>query len=279
MNAVQTSLPPVPRRTGFSWSQTRELLRQLTVREISETVKGSALGLLWLVLNPLLMMALYVVVFGVLFGGSFGQVENESPLAFAAGVYIGLSTVALVNETLARSTNTFTRHTNLVKRVVFPLVLLPLVQVLGSGFKFAVNALLWLTFSVIVGGFFGPEVLWLPLILLPLFVLTLALSFLISALSVYFRDIQQVTGVFTQIIFWSSGVFYSSIRVMEHPPIWTILKWNPFFITIENIRSVTLWGISPDFSQITYLYVLGVFALALGVCVFHRLKGGFADFL
>ncbi len=279
MTTPQTTDAPPSTGAPFPWAQTRELLRQLTVREIAETVKGSALGVLWLVLNPLLMMALYVVVFGVLFGGSFDRVDDESPLAFAAGVYIGLSTVGLVNETLAKSTATLTRNANLVKRVVFPLALLPTVQVLGSGFKFAVNAVLWLTFSALVGGMFGIHILLLPVILLPLFALTLGLALFVSALSVYFRDIQQVISVFTQIIFWSSGVFFSSVRVMEHPPLWSILKWNPFFLTIENIRAVTLWGLPPDFAQLAYLYALSAVALALGAFVFSRLKAGFADFL
>lgn len=279
MNTPQTNAPPPNAGAPFPWAQTRELLRQLTVREVAETVKGSALGLVWLVLNPLLMMGLYVIVFGVLFGGSFDHVENESPLAFAAGVYIGLSTVALVNETLAKSTSTLTRNANLVKRVVFPLALLPAVQVLGSGFKFAVNAVLWLVFSAVVGGVFGAYILLLPVILLPFFALTLGLALFFSALSVYFRDIQQVTGVFTQIIFWSSGVFFSSVRVMEHPPLWSVLKWNPFFLTIENIRAVTLWGLPPNTAHLAYLYAVGALALALGAFVFSRLKAGFADFL
>jgi lipopolysaccharide transport system permease protein len=279
MTTPQPTAPSPTAGAPFQWEQTRELLRQLTVREIAETVKGSALGILWLVLNPLLMMALYVIVFGVLFGGSFDRVENESPLAFAAGVYIGLSTVALINETLSRSTATITRNANLVKKVVFPLGVLPAVQVLGSGFRFGVNAILWLTFSALVGETVGIYVLLLPVILFPLFALAFGLALLISALSVYFRDIQQVTSVFTQVIFWSSGVFFSSVRVMEHPPLWAILKWNPFFLIIENTRAVTLWGLLPSLGQLIYLYALSALCLALGAFVFSRLKAGFADFL
>lgn len=277
VNAAVTGAGHVSAHRVAEFKRSLELLRQLWLREIEETVKGSALGWIWLVLNPLLMMALYVVVFGVLFGGSFGHVENESPLAFAVGVYIGLSVVGLVNETIGRSTATIQRSTNLVKKVVFPLVLLPTVQVLGSAFKFAVNSLLWLTMAAFVGTVLTWQVLWLPVLLVPVVLIALGLGLMVSALSVYFRDIQQVTSVFTQIIFWSSGVFYSAIKVMEHPQIWAFLKWNPFFLVIENTRAVVLWGLSPNLTQIFITYCFALVFFAAGLFVFQRLKHGFAE--
>lgn len=269
-----------PEKAGFiNPVGTGELLRQLVQREIVENIKGSALGVLWLILNPLMMMMLYVVVFGVLFGGSFGKVENESPLAFAVGVYIGLTVVALINETITKSTNTISKSSNLVKKVVFPLQILPLVQVCASTFKFGVNGTLWIAAAILVGSALGPQILLLPLILTPLFMIATGIAFLVSSLSVYFRDIQHLTQFFSQIIFWSSGVFFSSVRVMEHPPLWAVLKWNPIFLTIENVRAVALWGITPNLAQLVYLYLIGVFLFLAGSFVFSRLKAGFADFL
>ena len=265
--------------TASRWTNAGELLRQLTVREVSESIKGSALGVLWLVFNPLLSMGLYLVVFGLLFGGSFGQVENESSISYAIGIYIGLSMVNLINETVGKSTNNMQRNGNLIKKVVFPLEILPVVQVLGTAFKVGVNACLWLIMGFFFGSVLHWEVLYLPLIFLPMLGIALGLSAMISALSVYFRDIQQLTNVITQIVFWSSGVFYSSLKVMEVPQIWAFLKWNPVLLATENIRSIVLWGISPDIAQIGYLYVVAVLCLLAGFTLFSRLKCGFSDFL
>lgn len=264
---------------GSARSHTAELTRQLLVREIAETFKGSSLGLVWLLLNPLLMMALYVVVFGVLFGGRFGHVENESSLAYATGVYIGLTLVGLINETIGKSIFTVQKSANLVKKVVFPLFLLPVVQVLGSTFKFLINACLWLAMAGFVGGALSLYSLYLPLVLLPAFGIALGLGFLISALSVYFRDLQQITGLLTQIIFWSSGVFYSAVKVMEHPQVWAVLRWNPVFLATENIRDVILWSRPPDFAQLGWMYLSSALVLAFGALVFARLRSGFAELI
>jgi lipopolysaccharide transport system permease protein len=265
--------------TASRWTHASELLRQLTVREVSESIKGSALGVLWLVFNPLLSMALYLVVFGMLFGGSFGQVENESSISYAIGIYIGLSMVNLINETVAKATNNLHRHGNLIKKVVFPLELLPVVQVLGTAFKVGVNACLWLIMGLFFGTVLHWDIFYLPLIFLPMLGIALGISAGISALSVYFRDIQQLTNVLSQIVFWSSGVFYSSHKVMAVPQIWAVLKWNPVLLATENIRAIVLWGIPPNLTQIAYLYLVATFCLAIGFILFVRLKSGFSDFL
>jgi len=270
---------PTRPRPPASWARTRELLHQLSVREISESVKGSTLGVLWLVFSPLLSMMLYVIVFGLLFGGSFGQVEDESPLSYAIGIYIGLSVVNLVNETIVKSTNNLFNHSMLIKKVVFPIALLPMVQVTGTAFKLLINTSLWLIMGIFFGSVLGWDILYLPLIFLPLLAMTLGLAALISSLSVYFRDIQQLTQVMTQIVFWSSGVFYSSQKVMQVPQIWAVLKWNPVLLAIENLRDIVLWGLHPSLGQIAYLYLVGAALLAVGFLVFNRLRSGFSDFL
>jgi lipopolysaccharide transport system permease protein len=263
---------PAPLRTHF------ELLRQLVIREIAESVKGSALGLVWLVLSPLLNMGLYVVVFGVLFGGRFGRIDNESPLGFAIGVYIGLTMVNLVNETIGKSTGNIQRNSNLVRKVVFPLELLPAVQVCGTLFKLLVNTALWLVMAAFLGTALSVQSLWLPLIVLPLVAMTLGIAWAVAALSVYFRDIQQLTSLFTQIVFWSSGVFYSSVKVMAVPQVWAFLKFNPVFLAIENIREIVLWGGTPNSTHLVYLWAVGISTLLAGGFLFRRLRPGFADF-
>ena len=109
--------------------------------------------------------------------------------------------------------------------------------------------------------------------------MSLGIGWMISCLSVYFRDIQHLVPVLTQIVFWSSGVFYSTQRVMEYPAIWNILKWNPVLLAIENTRHVVLWHQPVHHNQLIFLWILGITLSLLGWFLFNRLKGGFAEML
>lgn len=256
-----------------------ELYRQLLLREIVESVRGSLMGFLWLVVNPLLNMGLYVVVFGILFRGNFGRGEDESSITYGIGVYVGLTIVNLINDTIGKSTYYLHQNSNLIKRVAFPLNLLPVVQTSAVAFTLGVNCCLWLVFAFLTGTAWFHGMVLLPLILLPVLLIALGLSALISAMSVYLRDIQQLVSFITQIVFWSSGVFFSVGNVLEHPLLWTILKWNPVLLAIENIRNVVLWQQLPYWNQLLYLYLVAGACLFVGFFSFNRLKGGFSDFL
>lgn len=255
------------------------LLWQLFVREITAATKGSALGLVWIVLGPLLSMGLYVIVFGVLFEGSFDKGPIETSIHYAIGVYIGLTGVNLMNDTITRSPNLIESKVNFVKRIVFPLPLLPVVQVAGTTFVWFVNIALWLLVSVLLQALTLNSLIWLPLILLPMLLLALGTAWLVSAVSVYFKDVAHLVPVLTQIIFWSSGVFYSAQRVMEYPPIWNFLRWNPVLLGIENTRQVVLWNEPADLGQLTFLWISGLAVAGFGYLVFHRLKNGFSEML
>lgn len=255
------------------------LLGQLCLRELTETTKGSILGFAWLALGPLLSMALYVLVFGILFGGSFEAGDSETSLHFALGVYIGLSAVNLVNDTIGRSASLIPSRTNFVKRIVFPLELLPLVQLSGTTFKWLINIGLWLIMALALGTLSGQGLAWLPLILPPLLLLSLGLAWAISALSVYFRDIQQLVPLVTQVVFWSSGVFYGAAKLMQHPPAWDILRWNPVLVAIENTRHAVIWQQPVSLEQLAYLWLVGLLAAATGWFLFRRLRAGFAELL
>ena len=263
----------------FESSHTLELYRQLLQRQIAESVRGSVMGFLWLVLNPLLNMGLYVVVFGVLFRGNFGRGEDESSIIYGIGVYAGLTIVNLINDTISKSTYFLHQNSNLIKRVAFPLNLLPLVLTSSVTFTLAVNCCLWLLFALAAGTAWFSGLLLLPVILLPVLLIALGLSAIVSALSVYLRDIQQLVTVATQIVFWSSGVFFSASNVMEHPVLWQVLKWNPVLLTIENTRNVVLWQEFPTWDQVLYLYTIGIITCCIGAIVYDRLKSGFSDFL
>lgn len=260
-------------------SDFRSAFAQLAQREIMESIKGSTLGALWLVLSPLLMMLLYVIVFGVLFGGSFGRIDNESSLAFAIGVFIGLTSVGFINEAIGKAPTLLLRNRNLVKKVIFPIALLPGVQLAGSGFGLLVNTTLFLLMAFLYGGQVSWLMLWLPVMLLPLLLLATGVVYVVSSIAVFFRDMQQVTPVLAQIVFWTSGVFFGAARVMEYPPLWAVLRWNPVLQINENLRSVLLWHASPDWVAWAYSMAVALSFTAFGIFLFKRLSSRFADFL
>lgn len=253
--------------------------KQLVLREVMESIRGSSLGVLWLVLNPLLMMMLYVIVFGVLFGGSFGRVDNESSLSFAIGVFIGLTVVGFMNDSIGKAPMLLLRNRNLVKKVVFPVALLPLVQLAGSSFSLLVNTGLFVLMALFYGGGASLYALLLPLMIMPLLLLAVGCVYLFSAVAVFFRDLQQITPVLTQIIFWTGGVFFGAARVMEYPPLWAVLKWNPVLRSNENIRSVILWNVAPDWSGWLFSFAIALAFTGFAIFLYQRLSERFSDFL
>lgn len=269
----------LPVKSTTNKQNTLSLFWQLCTREVTETTKGSVLGFVWIALGPLLTMALYVVVFGILFGGSFDRGENENSLHYALGVYIGLSAVNFISEAVNSAPFLLPNKTNFVKRIIFPLPMISLVHVVGVSFKWIINLALALAFSIALGCIDWGSLQWLIVIYLPIFLLTLGLGWIISSLSVYFRDFQHVTPVITQIIFWSSGVFYSSIRVMEYPAIWNFLKWNPILLAVENSRHIIIWQQPVNINQLAYLWAIGLVTACIGFFLFRRLKDGFAELI
>ena len=256
------------------------LFWQMLKREITQAIKGSAFGFFWLLLGPILMMALYTVVFGGLFRGSFTGKETETSWHYALGIYVGISLVGFFNEIVTRASTLIRTNENLVKKVVFPLELLPLVLTSSIGFKLVVNLLLCLPFAIAINHSASLSLIWVyPAIICICAVTGLGLSMLVSSVTVYIRDFQHVTPVITQVIFWTSGIFYSLEQSQDIPVIWQFLQWNPFIHLIDYIRKSLLWQAAPSPENLYYPSLFAAVALLLGVFFFKRLKKGFADLI
>lgn len=255
----------------------RQLLVRFTRRYIERQTKGSWLGLLWLLLNPLLMLGLYSVVFGVIMGSSFGVAENPGPYDFPLGIFIGLTVLGLVTETMGQSSNLILASENLVKKVVFPIHLLPVALVGSIFFKTLMSGLLAFLFLLLLTDGLGPQALYFPLILLPMVLFALGLSWLLSALGVYFRDSQQLMGFLSTALFYSSAVFYPARGIPE--PIYAWLKYNPVLQAVELSRDVLLWNIALEPDKLLYLYLSGIGMSIIGFLSFQGLRNGFADVL
>ncbi|MES1180990.1 MAG: ABC transporter permease, partial [Verrucomicrobiota bacterium] len=255
----------------------RELARQFTLRQIELRHKGSHLGLFWSLLNPLLMLGLYLFVFGYILGGRFGVSPHETRADFALGIFIGLSIVHLLAEVIGSSPSNIVAQPNFVKKVVFPLEILPLASVGASVFHFLISIGLVMFGIVIFGPGLSWAALWVPVIVLPVVLTALGMAWFISALGVFFRDIGQITQFLTVVLMYASAVFYSAHRL---PPIaWMFLRFNPLLHAIELTRNALLWHLPISGLHLLFLYVCGVLWFAAGHAFFVRLKPAFADVL
>lgn len=258
----------------------KTLFLQMLKREITQTTKGSAFGFLWLILGPILMMVLYTAVFGGVLKGSFKEGASDSSLNYALGIYIGISLVNFFNESVTRSANLIRTNENLVKKVVFPLETLPLVLTFSTGFKLIVNLLLCFFAAVALNQSINLSLLWIyPAVISISVVLGVGLSMWISSVTVYIRDFEHITPVLTQVIFWTSGIFYSLESVQEVPVLWMFLQWNPFIYLIDFLRKAVLWGMPSAPVTLLYPALVAVFTLLIGYYFFSRLKKWFPDLI
>lgn len=256
----------------------RELLWQFIVRNIQMRHKGSMLGIVWAILNPLLTLTVYVFVFGFVFGGSFGVVESESRWDYGLGIFLGLAIFQMVAETIVVAPNLITTQPNFVKKVVFPLEILPAALVGSAAFHMLIT-LTMVAIGVMLGGHpLTVHALQLPLILLPILAFCLGLAWLFAALGVFFRDLGQVVGALATALMFASAIFYPAIRVETEAPVaWLFLKYNPLLHTVEMAREAVLWAQPVSWTTLGWLYVSGGLTASIGFAVFVRLKRAFAD--
>jgi len=256
--------------------QHRELLWQFTQRNVELRHKGSHLGLVWSFLNPLLMLGLYVMVFGYIFGGRFGVLADESRAEYALGVFLGLTIFHFLSEILGLAPTLIVGNPNFVKKVVFPLEILPAAAVGAALFHMLISLGLVLIGLAIFGVQFTFNLCWIPIILLPIILLGLGFAWFFAAIGVFFRDISQVIQFISMVLMWASGIFYSADK---YPAAWTYLRLNPILHGIDMIRDVTLWHRPLPYIHLLYLYLCGFGVCYLGYLAFRRTKPAFADVL
>jgi lipopolysaccharide transport system permease protein len=254
----------------------RDLWWQFTTRAIEMRHRGSYLGFIWAVLNPLLMAALYVTVFGVIFQRKFGVTPDETAADYAIGVFLGLILFHVVTETISAAPSCIVGQPNLVKKVVFPLAVLPLAQLGSLWFHALISLALFVLASFVLGhGVSLSGIIWLPVILLPHLLLTLGLGWFLASTGVFFRDIAQVMPLFAQVLLYSSAVFFAPLSIP--PALWAVLKWNPVLHTIDLSRHVLLWEMPPNLSHLTYTWICGIVMFSGGLLLFRATKRFFPE--
>lgn len=253
----------------------RQLLFQLVRRDIAGRYRGSMFGTVWAFLNPLLMLSVYTVVFGVFFRSRWAGSSNS--LEFSVVLFSGLIIFNFFSECLNRAPTLISGNVNYVKKVQFPLELLPWMLVGTSLFHAAVSLVVWVAFSAFVYGTIHWTIVFLPLIFVPLILIAVGVCWIISSLGVYLRDIGQVIGVATSVLMFLSPIFYAIESLPRRFQI--LLQINPLTFVIEQARQAMIGGKLPDFAMLA-AYTVGslLFAWA-SLAWFQRARDGFADVL
>jgi lipopolysaccharide transport system permease protein len=266
---------PVAIITSF-WLN-RQLIWQMTKRDVIGRYRGSVMGLSWSFFNPILMLAVYTFVFSVVFKARWSESGENSKTEFAIILFAGLIVHGMFAECVNRAPGLILSNVNYVKKVVFPLEILPWVTMGSALFHAAINIVVLLIFYGVINFSLNWTFVFLPLVLAPLMLITMGATWFLAATGVYLRDIGQTTGIITAIMMFLSPVFYPISALPEIYQRW--LHLNPLTFIIEQTRNVLIWGRTPDMKGIGLYAVVSLMVAWIGYIWFQKTRRGFADVL
>jgi lipopolysaccharide transport system permease protein len=276
MNAHQDpSSSPAAMFTSL-W-RNRHLIWQLTQREVAARYRGSIIGIAWSFINPILMLTVYTFVFSVVFKARWRTTGSESRADFALILFAGLIVFGLFSEVVNYAPRQIVSNPNYVKKVVFPLEILSWVSLGSVLFQSLVSMSVLLLAQLLINQSLPWTVVLFPLVLLPLIFASLGTAWFLAALSVYIRDISQITAVLTTVLMFLSAIFYPLSALPEGYQAW--LRLNPLAVIIAESRKVLLFGSLPDWSWLGIAMAMGLGIAFAGFWWFQKTRKGFADVL
>lgn len=255
----------------------RTMIVQFALRELTARNKGTLLGLAWTFLHPLLMLAVYTFVFAVVWQARWGDADgNANHALFATSVFCGLIVYDVFGSTVAAAPSLVVSQPNYVKKVIFPLEVLPLAQLGASLCVCGVSVIILVAGNLLLAGSVSPTIWLFPAVLAPLLCLAAGVAWFLAALGVFLRDLKQlVVGVLVPVLFFVTPIFYPPERVPESFR-W-IIAVNPLAAIVDNARRTLLYGQWPDWHSLGLSTLAGVVALQLGYAFFMKGKRSFAD--
>jgi lipopolysaccharide transport system permease protein len=268
------STGPLVVRLGSTWRH-RQLLRRMAERDLRQRYVGSALGFAWAVLNPLLFVSIYAIIFTFIFGG---RLSPGAPTAqYALYVVTGLLPWVSFSEVATRSTQAMGEYRNLVKYVVFPVQILPLTSLYATAFSQLVGLAAVLVFAVLVRGGLDPTVLLLPLVLLFQFVFLAGVAWFLGAVGAVFRDVKEILQVLLMIGMFLTPIFY--VETLLPRPLRLLILLNPLTHLVRLYRDVLLGvGLQHPESFVTF-GLMSLVLLLLGFLAFERTRLFLSDIL
>jgi lipopolysaccharide transport system permease protein len=257
----------------FALPRHRYLLGQLVRRDVLLRYRGAMFGVAWIFLAPLLMLAIFAFVFGHIFGARWPQQPDGLP--FWLILYIGLIVFNLFAETVARAPAAVRGQPSYVKKIIFPVEILPLVP-LGAGLVHAAFNLLLLAAALAWTGHLGAGLLLFPLLVVPVLLLALGLAWFLAAWGVFIKDMSQIVPLFVQMLLFLSPVFYPASAVP--PLLQPLYRLNPIGAVIEAVRAAVL-GLAVDWATWLAALAAGLVIALLGLMFFTHARDEFADAL
>ncbi|RDJ00442.1 ABC transporter permease [Dyella solisilvae] len=273
-HSAQASSPLAMART--IWAH-RALIWQMTTREVLGRYRGSFLGLAWSFFNPLLMLLVYTFVFTTVFHARWGGAGETGKANFAIVLFVGMIVYTIFSDSINRAPTLIVSNVSYVKRVVFPLEIMPVIGMGASLFHCFISLLVWLGAYLVLVGIPHPTALLLPLVILPFSLGILGVSWFLASLGVFMRDVAQTTGIITTALMFLAPVFYSVDNLPEGFK--GIILANPSTFIIEQSRAVLVWGRMPDWFGLGIYAVVSLGIAWLGFWWFQKTRKGFADVL
>ncbi len=255
------------------WSLVRELAR----RRIQNQYRASLLGRFWAFATPMATLAVYTFAFSVVLKARWGGNPDETRLDYALTLFTGLMLFDLFTGCVGQASLIIVGHANFVKKVVFPLEILPIVLLFETLFNLVVSSLILIVALAIVNQGLPMTGLLFPLALVPLIMLTMGISWFLSSLGVFMRDVQQGVTIFTRLLFFLTPIFYPLSLVPEK--LQSAIKMNPLTVIVDMARRTLVWGEMPSWTEFGAVTAFSFVVMILGYAWFMQTKHGFADIL
>lgn len=272
--AQPTSLSALAR----SLWRNRQLIMQMTKREVMGRYKGSAMGLAWSFFNPVFMLMVYTIVFSEIFKSRWGGIGgDDSKTQFAVVLFVGMIVLSLFSEVLNRAPGLILSNVNYVKKVVFPIEILPVIAMGAALFHSLISLGVLLAAFALFNGYLHWTALLTPLVLLPLVILTTGLAWMLASLGVFLRDVGQTIGIITTVLMFLSPVFYPVTAVPEK--LRPFIMANPLTFIIEQAREVLIFGHLPNWLGLGIYTFAAIVVAWAGYAWFQKTRKGFADVL
>lgn len=255
----------------------RSLIWMMGWREVVGRYRGSLIGMGWAFIQPLLMLVVYTFVFSVIFQARWGLLAEESRTSFALILFLGLISFRMFSEMLNMSSDMVVRNRIFVKKVLFPLEILPVVQLLGILIDAFLSLLIVILGAFLILNHIPLTALLLPIVWLPIILFALACGYYLASVGVFFRDVRTTSTVLTTVLFYASGIFYPISAVpSQYQVFWRI---NPIAVLVDYSRRVFFWGSPPDWGPYMIWLSLSVIMFVSGFMCFMKMKRAFADVL
>lgn len=245
----------------------RELLKTSIKKEVRSKYKNSFLGVVWSFFNPLLQIVVYAVIFSLI-------LKNKQEY-YTIFLCSGIIPWTFFSIAINKSAYTIIENGNIIKKVYFPREIIPISVVTAETINFLISTIIIIGFVIIGGIGISKYILFYPIILIVQYLIILAISFIVSGICVYFRDLQHFIGIILQLLFYATPIVYSQDSIPSGFQ-W-ILKYNPMTYIINAYRDIFYYRQAVQIKPIFYMIFLGTLATFLGFKAFNKLQRGFAE--